>query len=114
MKINVNQNILKKLVNLSDKIFLKLHPADSYNNYSEFIDKDRIITNLDEALNGTICLARKSTVLLESAYRKGYPCAILFNQKDRVYVEHIFPSLSNSMIRSAYNLDDLKMFINSI
>ncbi len=113
-EIEVNKKILETLIELDVVIFLKLHPSDQYSNYSSFVNEDCVINDLEEALTGTICLARRSTVLLESLYRGGYPCALLFNQKDRVYVEQVFPSLSNPKIASAYNLEDLKKFIRGV
>ncbi len=113
-EITVNKKIIEKLLELDGELYLKLHPLDKFSNYSSLVAKEFVIEHLDQALDATICLARKSTVLLESIYRGGYPCALLFNQKDRVYVEQIFPSLSNQKITSVYNLGELKKFLNGV
>jgi hypothetical protein len=113
-EIDVNLDIIRSLAKLEQKVYLKLHPSDSIENYSKVIGEDCTLNDLDEALNGNICLARRSTVLLESAYRNGYPCAILFNLKDKIYVEQVFPSLANHLIKNANNLDELKTFLKGL
>jgi hypothetical protein len=113
-EIDVNKQIIEQLLEVEGELYLKLHPLDSFSNYSSLVTKGVVIEELDQALDGNICLARKSTVLLESIYRGGYPCALLFNQKDKVYVEQIFPSLSNQKITSVYNLGELKKFLNGV
>ena len=113
-EIEVNKCIVKKLSSLDRTIYLKLHPSDSYSNYCDYINEKYVLNDFDEALNGTICLARRSTVLLESLYRKGYPCAVLFNDKDKIYVEEIFPSLSNPNISIARDVNELEAFILNV
>lgn len=98
----VNLQILRGLYEyLSEAgipLFVKHHPGDHLEQYQEFQGKIKTIENLSEALYGNICIARKSTVLLEGLYNHSSCAAILLNKKDCA-VFHTFPSLCSASLR---------------
>lgn len=103
----VNLLILKKLIELKLSILVKLHAKDSAENYKECSDHFSYITDFGVAISNKICLARKSTVLLEAIYNNSIPIAILTDSKDRAYVEYMLPSLNDTKIRRVYTFEEL-------
>ena len=107
-EIYVNQEIIKGILpELKKKgrgLCLKLHPGDSTSNYSEFDVK--IVSNYAESLTGNICIARKSTMLLEAIHNNSTAIAIITNPKDQTMFDN-FPSLNTSKINKAYSVKEL-------
>jgi len=77
---------------------VKLHPLENQASYEKRFTGIDIVQGLDDALSSSVCLSRKSTVLIESSQRGKLAIAILQNNKDKFYVEHLFPSLSSKKI----------------
>lgn len=104
----VNLQILEQLIPLLKKngldLKLKLHPLDSKERYDRF-DAEQL-SDYGEAMVGNICIARKSTCLLEAVYNNSTPIAIITNQKDRTKLE-LFPSLNTEKIIKTYSVEEL-------
>lgn len=112
-EVEVNVSIINNLVLLLKKdgiaLYLKLHPKDNLENY---ISCDiSIIESLEEALIGNICIARKSTTLLECIYNDSKASAIIINPKDESLF-YTFPSLQSESIHVSKNIDSLANWIN--
>ncbi|QKI89771.1 hypothetical protein [Thiomicrorhabdus xiamenensis] len=90
---------------------VKLHGKDSLENYRSVIDESCLVDDFDQAISNSICLARKSTVLLEAIYNHSVPIAILVDMKDRAYFEFMFPSLKDESILKVYSFDELKSLV---
>ncbi|SNC66973.1 hypothetical protein SAMN04487881_1786 [Marinobacter sp. es.048] len=103
----VNFEIINQLVAENIKFSVKLHPLENQEIYKDRYPNIDMISDLEDALSSSFCLSRKSTVLIEASQRGSQAIAILINQKDRFYVEHLFPSLSSEKIAKAYNFNDL-------
>jgi hypothetical protein len=107
-EIAVNIEIIEKLAPMLNKksidLYLKLHPDDNPNNYKKLGIK--LLTNLESALVGNICISRKSTVLLEATYNDSIAAAILINEKDKS-IFSTFPSLNSKNINVFYSIEDL-------
>ena len=103
----VNLSIVKHLLDLGRSICLKLHPSDSVENYKEYADRVTFVNDFDTAICNKICLARKSTVLIEAIYNNSIPIAILTDERDRGYVEHMLPSLVDPQIVRVYSYEEL-------
>lgn len=93
---------------------VKLHGKDSLDNYRPLIDESYLIDDFDEAISNSICLARKSTVLLEALYNHSTPVAALVDAKDRAYFEFMFPSLNDDSILKVYSFDELKGLVEKL
>ena len=110
----VNLSILKILVESGFTILVKLHIKDNPDNYKEYSDKFTYIDDFDFAISNKICLARKSTVLVEAIYNNSIPIAVLTDPKDRAYVEYMFPSLKDSQIKRVYTFEGLVEQLNEV
>lgn len=107
----VNYQIISELVGRGIQFYIKLHPLESsveYKNRFPFIEQ---ITDIDDAMCSRVCMARKSTVLLEASRKGSKSIALLINKKDRIYVEKIFPSLCTDDISKAYTFDEIQELI---
>lgn len=104
----VNLQILERLIPLLKtkglELKLKLHPLDSKERYDRF-DVEQL-SDYSEAMVGNICIARKSTCLLEAVYNNSTPIAIITNQKYRTKLE-LFPSLNTEKIIKTYSVEEL-------
>ncbi|WP_299178363.1 hypothetical protein [uncultured Neptuniibacter sp.] len=104
----INYLIMNELAARGVRFFIKLHPLENTNDYkSRFPDIEQI-ENLDEAMRSSVCIARKSTILLEASRRGVKAIALLVNNKDRAYVMRIFPSLCSENIFKAFTFDELQ------
>jgi hypothetical protein len=106
--VYVNLDILNQLKPLLDKdgiaLHLKLHPIDKESNYSHLgLD---IITDYNMSLTGNICIARKSTILLEAVYNDSISIAIITNVKDQSTFINL-PSLNDERIIKTNNVNEL-------
>jgi hypothetical protein len=107
----VNFEIINVLNDLGVEFSLKLHPLESLDTYQLKFPNISVIQDLSDALKSSVCLARKSTVLIEAAQRGSIAVAVLMNRKDRFYADHLFPSLSSEKISKAYSLAELRKYL---
>jgi hypothetical protein len=107
-EICVNFEILSSIAPVFEKnnipFYVKLHPKDNAANYQKLDLK--FITNFDEAISNNICIARKSTILLEGIYNNSISIAILTNPKDISFFTK-FPSLQTSEIYKSTSMAEL-------
>ena len=90
---------------------LKLHPLEESGDYSKRFPEIEQVNDFNDAICSTVCLARKSTVLLEASRRGAKAVALLVNEKDRTYVMKIFPSLCSKSILRAFTFNELQEFL---
>lgn len=93
--IDINIRIMKMIMNTGCDFFVKLHPKDSKSNYNDLGVK--FIEDFHVAITNSICMARKSTVLLESKFNNSCSIACVIDSTDKFYVETVFPSLSEDI-----------------
>lgn len=109
----VNIEILRRLKTILNKkgidLYIKHHPKDKKEDYS-VLNNIKEITNLQEAITENVCIARKSTTLLEATYNRSKCAAILINEKDKAIFK-TFPSLSSDSICCFYSIDDLAEWV---
>lgn len=115
--VEVNMTILSDLIKQMSfqdiPLYIKFHPADRMEDYKPVMDKLIVIDNLEDAICGSICIARKSTVLLEALYNGSISGAILVSEKDKATF-NTFPSLNDGRINIFYNTSELcKWIINN-
>lgn len=107
-EVEVNIQIVSKLIPLLKEkgitLYLKLHPGDVKANYDN-LDAPQL-TDYTEAMVGNVCIARKSTCLLEAIYNNSTPIAIITNPKDQTIFD-LFPSLNTEKIIKTYNVKEL-------
>lgn len=109
--ILINQQIIESILVNSKKVFLKLHPKDDIKNYNKFNDKIIVLNDINDAITNNICIARKSTILVEALYNNSISIAILINDLDKNILENYFPSLNDNKIQKIYSLLDLSNYI---
>mgnify|MGYP006981145305 CR=1 FL=1 len=110
----VNLKIMKFLVAEGFKLHVKLHVKDSVENYLPVLDRIEIIELFDEAISNNICLARKSTVLVEALYNNSIAISVLIDNRDKSYVNLMFPSLVDPKILRAETFLQLKKELTDI
>ena len=104
VNIQIVQELIPMLREKGIRLYLKLHPGDVKSNYDNL---DAIqLTDYGEAMCGNICIARKSTCLLEAIYNDSTPIAIITNPKDQTIFD-LFPSLNTDKIIKTYNVKEL-------
>lgn len=113
VNIEIISNLLKLLENESIELYLKLHPNDKKSNYMDFERRITYIDDFNTAISNNICIARKSTVLVEALYNKSISLAIQINQKDKA-TALTFPSLQDDNIRTFFSIHELVEFIKTI
>lgn len=107
----VNYQTIRELTERGVKVFVKLHPLEDSSDYENRFPNVELIEDLDEAMRSSVCIARKSTILLEASRRGVKAIASLVNDKDRTYVMRIFPSLCSENIFKAFTFDELQELI---
>lgn len=110
----INASILKCLIESGRPVFLKLHILDKVENYTPYLDKITLIDNFDDAITNNICVARKSTVLIEAIYNGSLPVAVLINSKDKAFVDYMLPSLKDQKIRKIDSCEQLSLFLSEL
>jgi hypothetical protein len=110
--IEINRTIIKEAKKISSikgfEFYIKLHPIDKKENYTD-LGTD-FINDFDSAITNNICIARKSTVLLEAVYNNSKAIAVMLNESDKFGFEQ-FPSLRDERISRVYELSQLESFI---
>lgn len=109
-----NLVIIQYLKNHCIDFRVKLHVKDNLDNYKPVINETSLIDDFDQAISNNICIARKSTVLLEAIYNQSIPIAVLSDSKDKAYFDFMFPSLHDEKIERVYSLDDLNSLIRRL
>lgn len=113
-RIKVNLEIINVLHDLLPLVKIKLHPLDNKSNYLQF-DNIEYIDGFAESISNNICIARKSTILLEALYNNSLPISVLFDSADRFDFENAFPSLNTEGIRKVYTIEQLnKLLLESL
>lgn len=109
----INREILRILYEVAEEVgqevWVKLHPKDDRKNY-EGIDFIQFDDNYSDAICDNICIARKSTTLLEATYNNSKPCAVVLIGKDEIEF-NTFPSLQSPLIHVARSKKDLRIFV---
>ncbi len=111
-KINLEilDELLDRLGKYGIQLYIKHHPIDKLKEYEVYGSKLKVIDNLTEAISGNICIARKSTILLEALYNNSVSAAILISEKDKSAF-HMYPSLQDERINVFVNYDMLVEWI---
>ena len=111
--LEVNRKIISELYNSDISFSVRLHPKDLKSNYRDF--RDLVFENdYIDSISNVICLARKSTVLIEALYNKSVAIAFIIDSKDAYYVSSVFPSLNDNTITKFSNIADLFQFIKKL
>lgn len=109
---SVNHKIIAPLVDLlresGIQLAIKLHPKDAVDEYNKY--NVEILGSLEASLQENICIARKSTTLLEATYNGSVAAAVLISSKDKSIFE-TFPSLQDVRIKQFYNIQDLYLWV---
>lgn len=109
--IGVNIKILKALLGFGVAPALKLHPLDSEDNYRGLGYEFEYIQEFDDAISNNICIARRSTILIEALYNNSLPVCVLVDSKDKGYVESIIPSLRGEGITHLYSFKEMQSLL---
>ncbi|WP_439858867.1 hypothetical protein [Pseudomonas sp. MBLB4136] len=112
--LEVNRAILGELLGLGYPVAVKLHPRDSVEHYRDYAGRVTFVSDYDASISSKVCVARKSTVLVEAIYNNSTPVAVLTDQRDRAYVEHMLPSLTDSQIRRVYSVEELAYVLDEL
>ncbi len=110
----VNLKIMEFLVKEGFEVLVKLHVKDRIENYASVFNKVQFIESFDEAISNNICLARKSTVLVEALYNNSVSISVLIDKRDKSYVDLMFPSLLDPKILRAVTFFDLKKILTNL
>lgn len=109
----VNSLIIEELISTGIDLIVKPHPKEHLSFYDKFKNKIKIELSFDYAITNSICIARRSSVLIEAIYNHSVPCAIITNISDGAIFEN-YPSLNDSRIHIFYAVNDLISFIDSV
>ncbi len=113
VKVSVNYQIIEELSKYLGekgiKLYVKIHPRESMENYSKFKGIE-IIENLEEAITGNICVARGSTVLIETLYNKGKSANIMINSYDKYRCKSVV-ALDNENVAEFYDCKSLSEWV---
>lgn len=110
VNIEILRPLIKQLGDHGCRLYIKHHPKDNMADYEEFNGEIEEIQELSEAIIGNICIARKSTVLLEGLYNNALCAAIVINEKDNALFK-MFPSLMDDKIQQFHSIEDLTKWI---
>lgn len=103
--IEVNRKIIDDLNSLGIDFSVRLHPKDCASNYVD--KKISYHDDYESAIKDSICICRKSTVLIEAVYNKSIAISYLINSKDSYYVSRVFPSLNSNDIHKCHDKESL-------
>jgi hypothetical protein len=103
--IDLNRDVLLYLLEGTLDFYVKLHPRDKKYNYHDLDLK--YIEDYSIAISGSVCLARKSTILIEAGFNNSKAIAIAVDTRDSLYIEEVFPSLSSDEIYVCRNFENL-------
>jgi hypothetical protein len=109
-----NLAIIQFLKTQNINFYVKLHIKDSLDHYRPFIDESILVNDFDNAISNSICLARKSTILLEAVYNHSIPIAVLVDDKDRAYFEFMFPALNDENILKVCSFKELQNLLKRL
>lgn len=110
VNIEILRPLVKELGEHGYRLYIKHHPKDNMADYEEFNGEIEEIQELSEAIIGNICIARKSTVLLEGLYNNALCAAIVINEKDNALFK-MFPSLMDDKIQQFHSIEELTKWI---
>lgn len=111
-RLEVNIKIFNFLLEEFDNILIKLHPADSKENYLMF-KNIKYIEDFNESISNNICLARKSTILIEALYNGSESIGVLVDENDKFDFNNTFPSLKDHRIKKVETFNELKKILNN-
>ena len=101
-----DEKIINQLTKSKIDFYVKLHPLDSLLNYS-FGGSVKIIHDYKSAISNNICIARNSSILLESIYNNSTPISILLDSMDKFTCDSLYPSLNHEAILKTYSIKEL-------
>lgn len=110
VNIFILKELQKRLKKYNIKLYIKPHPKENINVYKQKFPDMTILSDFGEAITQNICLARRSTILVEALYNKSIACSILVNSND-YSIYKFYPSLQDKSINVFFNIDDLTEFI---
>jgi hypothetical protein len=104
----VNEVIVRQLLKAGIDFYIKAANKQDFVNYGRLIGPSKVLADFGEAISGGVCLARKSTVLVEAIFNGSRPIALLVNDFDRRYSRCLFPALSDEGILQVTDIGDLR------
>lgn len=104
--LDVNRKIMTELAEAGITFYVKLPAGADVDLYAPVLTKSMLIHDFEVAISNSICLARKSTVLVEAIYNNSTPYAILIDENDQL-IANFIPSLNDSRIRKIKSIDSL-------
>lgn len=107
----VNVKIISLLADLKLDLKVKLHPKDRESNYQCF-DNLNLVESVSFRVD-SICVGRKSTVLLEALHHGLTSISVLIDKDDRTAFE-VFPSLSDPRLIVVNDINELAKVITEI
>lgn len=112
-RYHVNLEILDFLCSEVDVVYIKLHPLDEQKRYQHY-GNVKFIDDFNEAIHANICLARKSSILIEALYYDSKSIAVLVDKQDGFDYKNTFPALSDKEIFKCFSFTDLIERINML
>jgi hypothetical protein len=110
----INLLIMQAVIELGFSLTVKLHPLDTEKNYCSIASQVTFTKDFNFAISNHICLARKSTVLVEAIYNNSIPIAVLIDKRDRFFVEQMLPSLADDKIRKVLSYKELEITLKEL
>ena len=101
-----DEKVINQLTKSKIDFYVKLHPLDSLLNYS-LGGSVKIIHDYKSAISNNICIARNSSILLESIYNNSTPISILLDSMDKFTCNSLYPSLNHEAILKTYSMKEL-------
>ena len=111
--IKLDHFIISFLALEFNDIYVKLHPNDLKDNYSD-IENINFVNSFNDSICDNIVLTRNSTVLLEGIYNNSTCISIILNTKDKFISNYLYPSLNNLGIIKIEKLQELKVLIKKM
>lgn len=101
-----DEEIINQLIKSKIDFYIKLHPLDSLSNYS-LESSVKFIHDYRSAISNNVCIARNSSILLESTYNNSIPISIIVDSMDKFICDFLYPSLNHEAILKIYSVKEL-------
>ena len=101
-----DEEIINQLIKSKIDFCIKLHPLDSLSNYS-LENSVKLIHDYTSAISNNICIARNSSILIESTYNNSIPISIILDSMDEFICDFLYPSLNHEAILKIYSVKEL-------
>lgn len=108
--VNIIEKIAQYMGTFNQKLYIKVHPRENSEDY--LLENTELISDMNEAIVGNICISYFSTVLIEAIYNDSKSISIVNLMKDDKGLDCDFGIFYEDRIKKPENFDELFQEIN--